>query len=246
MKTLPILLAGTAGVAVLLTACKKSDSTAEQGKRAMPETQKALGTAADETKKNLSQAASTVAESAKSTVSDLTSKFAAMAKTQSDSVLAAIGQDLGAKAKSLVDACGGNESVKTNVEASLVSLQSGKDTQALAPAFQAAQGPGLTDGQKQIAKEFGNLASAFVVQRNFSSLQGSQGDVASLVNSLRGGQYSATLAPLKNIMNNASLTDSQKQILGSLTDQYAPALKQAAGSLQQTLKGLGGLGTGNK
>ncbi len=238
MKTsTTLLLTASIAAAMWLTGCgKSSDSTS------MPETQKALGTAADEAKKNLAQAASTVAESAKATASDVTSKFVTMAKAQGDSVLSAIGQDLGNKAKSLVDSCGSNENVKTNVEASLASLQAGKDTEALAPALQLPQGVGLTEGQRQLAKEVGNLASAFVVQRNFSSLQGSQGDVATLVNSLRNGQYAATLPPLKNLMNNASLTPNQKQIIGSLADQYAPSLKQAAGMLQQGLQGLGGLG----
>jgi len=126
-------------------------------------------------------------------------------------------------------------------------LVGGKDSEALKPALQLAQTVGLTDSQVKLAKEVGNLASAFVVQRNFSALSGAEGDVATLVRSLRDGQYAATLAPLKNIMNNASLTPVQKDLISSIADHYAPSLKQAAGALQQGRQGLQGLpGTKNE
>lgn len=228
--------------AAFIAGCGKSNSPA--GQPAMPETQKALGTAADETKKALADAASTVTQNAKSTASDIASQFLNMAKTQKDNVLNSIGQDLGLKAKSLSDTCGSNDNVKTNLDHAMTAMLQGQDTQALAPAFQVAQGVNLTPTQLQLAKEVGNLASAFVVQRNFASLPGAQGDVATLVSSLRGGQYAAALPPLQKILNNASLTSAQKDLIGSIADKYAPSLKQAAGSLQQgldTLKGLPGL-----
>lgn len=232
-----------------LVGCDGSKSTsgsAENAQPVMPQTQQAVNTAADETKKAVAEAVSTVSASAKATVSDLTSKFVAMAKQQGDNVLSSIGQDLSTKAKALVDASGGNETIKTNVESSLTAMLNGNDKSALAPAFQLPQTVGLTPNQLQLAKEVGNLASAFVVQRNFSALSGAQGDVATLVKALRDGQYSATLPPLKNIMNNASLTASQKEILGSITDKYAPQLKQATDALQKGLQGLQGLPGLNK
>src|SRR5512133_2703762 len=91
--------------AALLAGCDKpktGSGSAENSQPAMPQTQGALSTAADETKKAVSAAATTVAESAKSTASDITSKFVAMAKTQGDNILSSIGQDLGTKAKALV------------------------------------------------------------------------------------------------------------------------------------------------
>ncbi len=244
------VVSGTA-LTLVLSGCGKSGSQSEP---AMPETQSALNTAATETKKAISEGASKIAETAKATASDATSKFLSTLKNQGDNVLSSIGQDLAAKAKSLVDSCGANEAVKSNVENSLNSLAAGKDSEALAPAFQLSanqaqtqtqstgSGLGLTAPQMQLAKEVGNLASAFVVQRNFSSLPGAQGDVATLVNSLRNGQYAATLPPLKNIMGNASLTPAQKDLLGTVADKYAPSLKQAAGTLQQGLQTLQGLG----
>jgi len=240
MRNPTLLLFVSTVATALLTGCDGSKSP-NGSESPLPKTQDAVGTAAGETKKALGDAVSTINQNAKATANEVASKFVTMAKAQGDNLLTSIGQDLSAKAQSLVDSTAGNQTVKTNLESSLGSLTSGKDAEALTPAFQIGQTPGLTPTQLQLAKEVGNLASAFVVQRNFSSLSGAQGDVATLVNSLRNGQYAATLTPLKNIMNNASLTPSQKQLVGSIADKYAPALKQATGALQQGLQGLQGL-----
>jgi len=227
--------------AALLAGCDSKSGSSGESPASMPKTEKALATAADETKKAVSEAAASVAASAKTAAADITSKFLSVAKVQGDAVLSSLGQDLAAKAKSLVESCGANEGVSTNLDASLSALANGKDAEALEPAFQVAQAMGLTPTQAQLAQEVGNLTSAFVVQRNFSSLSGAQGDVAALVNSLRNGQYSATLQPLQKIYTNASLTPEQKQLIGSVVDQYAPSLKKAAGSMQEGLKQFQGL-----
>jgi hypothetical protein len=228
--------------AAFLAGCGDSKSTSGSASEpAMPKTESALATAADETKKAMAGAGSKIAESAKTTASDIASKFLSVAKSQGDNVLSSIGQDLVTKAKSLVDSCGADAPVKANVDSALTSLANGQDSEALAPAFQLAQGTGLTTGQVQLAKEVGNLASAFVVQRNFSSLSAGQGEVSALVSALRNGEYAATLPPLQKIMSNASLTPTQKDLIGSIADKYAPSLKQAAGSLQQGLQKLQGL-----
>jgi hypothetical protein len=121
----------------------------------------------------------------------------------------------------------------------LQSLTAGKDSTALGQVFQVAQAAtNLTPQQQQLAKDVGNLASAYVVQKNFSSLDGAQGDVASLVNALRQGNLTAAVPPLQKVAQNAGLTPSQKELVSSLADQYAPGLKKAAGSLQQGLKSL--------
>jgi len=243
MKISTVALNGCILVAVALFAgCGKSNSTSgpeETSQPAMPQTQAAVTKAADEAKQTLAVTGSSVVQTAKAAAADAVSQFATMAKAQSDNVLSSIGQDLAAKAKSLSDSCAGNPEVKTNLDNSLTAMTSGKDGEALAPAFQVAQGANLTPGQLQLAKEVGNLASAFVVQRNFSSLSGSEGDVAVLVTSLRNGQLATALPPLQKIANNASLTPAQKELISSVADKYAPSLKQAAGAVEQKLQGLG-------
>ncbi|HKI70339.1 MAG TPA: hypothetical protein VKA67_12160, partial [Verrucomicrobiae bacterium] len=94
-------------------------------------------------------------------------------------------------------------------------------------------------------KQVGNLTSAYVVQKNFSSLDGAQGDVANIVNSLRDGEISAAVPSIQKVAQNANLTQPQKELIGTLTDKYAPGLKKVAGTLQQGLqdvKSLPGLG----
>ena len=169
------------------------------------------------------------------------SQFAATAAAQPDKVAASIGSELAAKAKSLTQSAAGNSDLKSQVAGALHSLSAGKDASALSSLFQGAKQSSLTPPQMQLAKDVGNLASAYVVQRNFSSLDGAQGDVATIVNSLRKGEVVPAVPALKSLSQNAALTSQQKDLLGTLADQYAPGLKNASDSLKQGLQGLQGL-----
>ena len=183
---------------------------------------------------------------AKKVVTDLASQLVQKVKAGADEKLGPIASDLATKVNSLSSSLGANEAVKAQVNSTLQSLLGGMDAAALGTAFKVVDAAKLTPEQISLAKEVGNLASAFVVQRNFASLEGAQGDVATLVSSLRKGEVTAALAPLQKISQNANLTSSQKDLLGSLVDQYAPALKNAAGSLQQGLQNLKSLPGLNK
>jgi hypothetical protein len=174
----------------------------------------------------------------KAAASDLSSQFAKLAQSQSDKLLGAIGTDLADKVKSLTQSPGVSDTVKTQLDSSLQSLMNGKDSSALNTALQPSQGAGLTAQQVQLAKEVGNLASAFVVQKNFAGLEGAQGDVATIVSSLRKGEITAALPPIQRVAQNASLTPQQKELVSSQADHYAPGLKKATDSLQQGLQGL--------
>jgi len=175
----------------------------------------------------------------KAAVTDLSGQFAQAAAAQTDKLLGSIGGDLAGKVKSLSQSLGVNDALKSQLDGALQSLTAGKDSSALGQVFQVAQAATqLTPQQKQLAKDVGNLASAYVVQKNFSSLDGAQGDVAGVVNALRQGDITAAIPPLQNLAQNAGLTPSQKELIGPLADQYAPGLKKAAGTLQQGLKSL--------
>jgi len=175
----------------------------------------------------------------KTVVTDLTAQFAQAATAQTDKLLGAIGGDLAGKVKSLTQTLGANDALKSQLDGALQSLTDGKDATALSQVFQVAQAAtNLTPQQQQLAKEVGNLTSAFVVQKNFSALDGAQGDVAGVVNALRQGNITAAIPPLQKVAQNAGMTPSQKQLITSLADQYAPGLKKAADTLQQGLKSL--------
>lgn len=62
--------------------------------------------------------------------------------------------------------------------------------------------------------------------------------MATIVNSLRKGEVASAVPAIQKISQNANLTAPQKQLIGSLADNYAPGLKKAADSLQQGLKGI--------
>ena len=181
------------------------------------------------------------AAKAASAASDSVSQFAQSAAAQSDKVASSIGSDLVAKAKSLAQSAADNSTLKSGVSSALSSLSSGNDSAALTTLFSQAKEASLTPQQTQLVKDVGNLASAYVAQRNFSSLDGAQGDVATLVNSLRKGEVPAALPALQSLAQNASLTPKQKDLLSTLADNYAPGLKKTADSLKQGLQGLQGI-----
>lgn len=179
-------------------------------------------------------------EAVKSAASDLTTKFVEQAKSASDSTLAPIASELTTKAQALSAAVGANDTIKSTLDSTLQSLTGGQDSAALASAFKLAEAAKLTPEQIGLAKQVGNLASAFVVQKDFSALEGAQGDVATIVSSLRSGNITAAVPALKNVATNAHLTDSQKQIITSIADKYAPGW-QKVGDAVNTLKKLPGL-----
>ena len=116
-----------------------------------------------------------------------------------DSKLGDIATDLTGKVQSLSTAAGANSTVTSKLDSTLKSLTGGMDSAALTSAFSLVKSSKLTTEQMDLAKQVGNLASAYVVQKNFSSLDGAQGDVATIVNSLRNGKLTTVLPALKNI-----------------------------------------------
>lgn len=178
---------------------------------------------------------------ARSAALEPVSQFAASASAQTDKVAASIGSELATKAQSLTQSAGANSALKTQLAGAMQSLSAGNDAGALTTLFQQAKQANLTPQQTQLAKDVGNLASAYVVQRNFSSLDGAQGNVATIVNSLRKGSVMPAVPALESLAQNASLTPKQKDLLSTVADQYAPGLKKTSDSLKQGLQSLQGL-----
>jgi hypothetical protein len=162
----------------------------------------------------------------------LTTKLQDQAKASGDKQLTTIASELTGKLQSFGATLGANPAIKAKLDDVLKSFTGGKDTAALAAAFKLTTGAKLTPDQTSLAKQVGNLASAFAVQKNFTSLEGSQTDVASVVASLRKGELTSLAQPLQKIGKNAKLTPGQKELFGTLMDNYAPGLKKAANSLK--------------
>ncbi len=162
----------------------------------------------------------------------LISSFLNQAKSASDSQLGDIASELTGKVQSLAAAGGVSDAIKSKLDSTLKALTGGKDSAALTSAFGLVKSAKLTPEQLGLAKQVGNLASAYVVQKNFASLAGQQGDVATIVSSLRCGKVSDALPSLKNVAANAKLTDTQKHLITTIADKYAPGLNQAAGAFE--------------
>lgn len=166
------------------------------------------------------------------TNSPLAGKLQEQAKASGDPQLASITTDLTGKLQAYAASLGNNPAIKTKLDDILKSLTGGKDSAALTSAYKLTTGAKLTSEQTNLAKQIGNLASAFTVQKNFASLEGSQSDVASVVASLRKGELTNLVTPLQNIGKNAKLTPGQKELFGTLMDNYAPGLKKATDSIK--------------
>jgi hypothetical protein len=171
----------------------------------------------------------------------LVSKFLEQAKSASDGQLGAIASELTGKVQSLGATLVGNDAVKSLLDGTLKSLTGGMDSDALISAFKVAAAAKLTPEQIVLAKQVGNLASAYAVQKNFAALEGSQTDVGTIVSSLRGGNITAAIPAIKNVAGNAHLTDGQKKLITTVADKYAPGWQKAKGALDG-IKKLPGLG----
>ena len=166
----------------------------------------------------------------------LIANFLAQAKSADDSQLGGIASELTDKIKSFGTSLGDNAAVKGKLDEILGSLTGGKDSAALTSAFDLVKEAKLTPQQTDLAKQVGNVASAFVVQKNFSTLDGAQGDVATIVSSLRAGKIAPAVPAIKNVAGNAHLTDTQKQLISSVADKYAPGLGKAKGAIDAIKK----------
>ena len=166
----------------------------------------------------------------------LVAGFLGQAKSASDSQLGAIASELTGKIQSLGAALGGNAAVTARLDDTLKALTGGNDSAALTHAFDLVKSAKLTPDQLGLAKQVGNLASAYVVQKNFASLEGAQGDVGTIVSSLREGKVTAAIPAMKNVAANTHLTDGQKQLITTVADKYAPGWEKAKGAMDSLKK----------
>ena len=170
------------------------------------------------------------------TSADTTANFVAAAKASSDSQLGTIASELTGKMQSLSSTLTGNATMKNALDGTLKSLTGGMDSDALTSAFKLAESAKLTPEQLGLAKQVGNLTSAYVVQKNFASLDGAQGDVATIVKSLREGKVQPAIPAFKSVAQSAHLSNTQKQLITTMTDKYVPGLKQATGAMDSLKK----------
>ena len=164
-----------------------------------------------------------------------------LGKSSANATLKDIGAQLGTSAQSLLQSFSGNPTLKSSTESAVGSLLGGKDSQVMG-LYQKVGAAQLTESQSKLFKEVKDLSAAYLTQKNFSTLPGAEGDVTKLVSAFRKSDYTGLVAPLKSIYSNATLTAPQKEMVGSLVDSYAPALKKYGDTLNKGLNSLNSLG----
>ena len=170
----------------------------------------------------------------------LLTQLTADSKSAADPQLQSLSCDLGSKIQSLSKLLGDNAGAKNLVQGALQSVLGAKSTDSL-NALQKLSEAKLTPEQSKLAKEVRDVASAYLVQKNFGALEGSQSDVAQIVSSLRKGQAATALPSIKKVAANTKLSQPQKDFLKSLADKYAPGVSKAHDALK-SLKSFPGLG----
>jgi hypothetical protein len=177
--------------------------------------------------------------SAQTNSAALATNFLEQARSAGDTNLAPIATELTGKVQKLESLLGTNSAINGRIDSLLASLTGGQDSAALSSAFDLVKGAKPTPEQLGLAKQVGNITSAYVVQKNFATLEGSQNDVATIVSSLRSGKVTAAVPSIKNVASSAHLTDGQKQLMTTIADKYVPGWKKA-GEAADAIKKLPG------
>jgi hypothetical protein len=236
MKT-TTLLATSFLSALVFTGC--GDKPAET---ASPSATPAQPSAAAEVKQAATPAAAEVAAEVKkqaaAAYAELSKQLLDSTRSGTDALLKNISTDLEGRVAKLGESLKSNESLTQQLNTAVQALLGNQDIDAVG-ALNKLSAAGLTAEQTTLARDVYNAAAAFVTQRNFSSLEGMNSDVAQLVNSVWKGNYTAALPPLQKLYNQATLTPQQKELLGAAFDPYMPAgWKDAAARLQQGVDAL--------
>lgn len=158
------------------------------------------------------------------------------AQAATDPETKSLASDFGGKAAELSKSLGNNPEAQKQLESALAAVLGNKGPAAVDGLHKLSRAK-LTPDQMRMSKEVYNLGSAYLVKKNFGSLEGSQGEVGQLVGALRKGSAKEAVPPLKKLGQNADLTPPQKDLLSSVMDSYAPGLKRVG----EGLKGVPGL-----
>ncbi len=178
-----------------------------------------------------------LAQAGDGTLSSLLGQLTSTSASSGDSTLKSLGGELATKAQSLDTSLAGSPETQSQLTGVLQSLLGNKGPETLA-GFQKLSAAKLTPEQMKLAKDFGHVGSAYLVQKNLGALEGSQSDVATIVSSLRSGNVNAALPAIKKVSQNANLTPAQKDLMSSMAKKLVPG----AESISDGLKALPGFG----
>jgi outer membrane murein-binding lipoprotein Lpp len=155
-----------------------------------------------------------------------------------DPLVKSISTDLQGRVSKLAASLADNATVKEQLTTAVQALLGNNDVAAISGLNKLTTAK-LTPEQTTLVKDVYNAGAALVTQRNFSSIEGMNTDVAQLANSVWKGNYTEALPPLQKLYSQSTLTAPQKELLGATYDKYMPAgWKDAAGTVQKGLDTL--------
>ena len=181
-----------------------------------------------------------VAAQSTSSLTNLLGQLNSTSASSGDPTLKSLGSELGSKVQATHQSLTGNPETQGKLSGALQSMLGNKGGETLA-AFHKLSQIKLTPEQTKLAKDVGQLGSAYLIHKNLGNLEGSQSDVAQIVRSLRKGNINEALPAIKKVSQNAKLTPAQKELLTSLADKYAPGASKESGALKG-VKGIPDLG----
>ena len=165
------------------------------------------------------------------TTTNLLDQLKRESEAATDPELKSLSNDFSTKAAQLSKSLGTNTDAQKQLDSALTAVLGNKGPAAV-EGLQKLTSAKLTPEQTKLSKEVYNLGGAYLVKKNFGTLEGSQTEVSQVVSSLRKGTPAQALPPLKKIGQNATLTQPQKDLLSSMVNNYAPGLKRAGDSLK--------------
>ncbi len=171
------------------------------------------------------------------TTADYLSDFKKTAEAAADPQVKSLGTELGSKLGALNTSLDGNSAAQSQLQTAVAGLAGQSGPVKTLNSLQQLSAAKLTPEQTKLAKDVYNTGSAYLLQKNLGAVEGAQGDVATAVSALKKGSPIEALPALKNIGQNAKLTDTQKVLVQTLAKSYVPGL-QKADDLLKNIPGL--------
>jgi hypothetical protein len=194
-----------------------------------------------QTKDQAAAAMDKMSEKGDGAFSNLGEQLSASMEPGDDEMLSGLAEELGTHVAKLGESLKTNPELTSQLNSAVQSLLKNNDVDAVG-ALNGLSEASLTPSQKSLLKGTYDTAAAYVTDRNFSSLEGFEGEVDQIVSALRGGDYKTAIQPLQKIWGQAELSTKQKELLSGVFDKYAPGWRGAADSLNKGLDAVKGLG----
>lgn len=222
-----------------------SASASDQAKQAAEAVAAQAKAAAEQAKQQAEAAARQAAEQAKEAAAQAQQQATAAATQATDALKAEISA-ASAKAvesaKTLLDTPQVTDSVKTELNKLISGVTSGNDAESTsALARIVALKP--SDEQMTLVKEVQSNVGVLVLGRNFDANDpASGGAVKQAIDAIKAKDTAAVVTNLKTVASNASLTDSQKQVVTNLLGSYSGKLAGAVDTVNKASQALKGFG----